>query len=68
MRRRSNRDYFGPARGFKGFLHRIAMILLYPLRKPLIFFPLLILLYLVPTFIGAKPSEVHLWYWNKIKN
>lgn len=68
MKRRSNRDYFGPMTGFKGFLHRTAMFLLYPLRKPLIFFPLLILLYLIPTFIGAIPSEVHVWYWNKIKS
>ena len=68
MKRRSNRDYFGPMTGFKGFLHRTAMLLLYPLRKPLIFFPLLILLYLIPTFIGARPSEVHVWYWNKIKS
>ncbi len=68
MKRRSNRDYFGPMTGFKGFLHRTAMFLLYPLRKPLIFFPLLILLYLIPTFIGARPSEMHVWYWNKIKS
>ena len=68
MKRRSNRDYFGPMTGFKGFLHRTAMFLLYPLRKPLIFIPLLILLYLIPTFIGARPSEVHVWYWNKIKS
>ena len=68
MKRRSNRDYFGPMTGFKGFLHSTAMFLLYPLRKPLIFFPLLILLYLIPTFIGARPSEVHVWYWNKIKS
>ena len=68
MKRRSNRDYFGPMTGFNGFLHRTAMFLLYPLRKPLIFFPLLILLYLIPTFIGARPSEVHVWYWNKIKS
>ena len=68
MKRRSNRDYFGPMTGFKGVLHRTAMFLLYPLRKPLIFFPLLILLYLIPTFIGARPSEVHVWYWNKIKS
>lgn len=68
MRRRNDRDYFGPMTGFKGFLHRVAMILLYPLRKPLIFIPVLILMYLIPTFIGSKPSEVHLWYWNKIKN
>ena len=68
MRRRSDSDYFGPMTGFKGFLHRVAMILLYPLRKPLIFIPVLILMYLIPTFIGSKPSEVHLWYWNKIKN
>lgn len=68
MKRRSNRNYFGPMTGFKGILHRTAMFLLYPLRKPLIFFPLLILLYLIPTFIGARPSEVHVWYWNKIKS
>ena len=68
MRRRSNSDYFGPTTGFMGFLHRVVMILLYPFRKPLIFIPVLILMYLIPTFIGSKPSEVHLWYWNKIKS
>ena len=57
MKRRSNRDYFGPMTGFKGILHRTAMFLLYPLRKPLIFFPLLILLYLIPTFIGELLAE-----------
>lgn len=65
--KRRREDYFGPTRGWKRFLHRIAMGLLYPFRKPLIFVPILILLYLVPTFIGARPTEVHLWYWDKAK-
>lgn len=63
--KRRREDYFGPARGWKGFMHRLVMGLLYPFRKPLIFIPILIGLYLVPTFIGAKPAEVHLWYWAK---
>lgn len=67
MKRRSNSDYFGPSRGFAGFMHRVMMILLYPFRKPFVLIPLLIILYLAPTFIGAKPTEVHLWYWNKIQ-
>lgn len=65
--RRRREDYFGPMRGWKGFFHRLLMALLYPFRKPLIFIPVLILLYLIPTFIGAKPAEVHLWYWDKAK-
>ncbi len=49
------------------FLFKWMLILSYPVRKPLIFFPLLVILFLAPTFAGVKPLEVHLWYWNKIK-
>lgn len=55
-------------RGIAGLVHRLVMLLLWPFRKPYIFIPLLILMYLIPTFIGARPAEVHIWYWNKIKN
>lgn len=54
--------------GSTKFFHRLFMFVTFPIRKPLLFIPLLIIAYLLPTFMGAKPNEVHLWYWNKIKN
>ncbi len=65
--RRKDRDYIGPATGWTAFFHKLAMFILFPLRKPLIFFPLLLILFLAPTFNGVKPAEVHRWYWGKIK-
>lgn len=55
-------------KGLGKFFHHLFMLVTYPIRKPLIFIPILIVLYLAPTFIGAKPAEVHLWYWGKIKS
>lgn len=55
-------------KGWSRFIHRLFLIITFPIRRPGIFIPLLIILYLTPTFMGAKPNEVHLWYWNKIKN
>ena len=66
MRRRENNDLI--LRGWSAFFHRLVMILLFPLRKPLIFFPILLILFLAPTFCGVKPAEVHAWYWGKIKS
>lgn len=66
MRRRENNDL--TLRGWSAFFHRLAMILLFPLRKPLIFFPVLLILFLAPTFRGVRPAEVHTWYWDKIKS
>lgn len=63
MKFRKNNDYIAPSK-----LHKIFMLITYPIRKPFILIPLLVLLYLAPTFMGAKPTEVHLWYWSKIKN
>lgn len=66
MRRRED-DNIYPLRGWKALLHKTVMFLLFPLRKPLIFFPVLFILFMAPTFRGVKPAEVHLWYWGKIK-
>ncbi len=66
MRRRENNDL--TLRGWSAFFHRLAMFLLFPLRKPLIFFPILLILFLAPTFRGVKPAEVHTWYWGKLKS
>ena len=66
--KQSNNDDLQPSRGLLGLFHKIVMIILWPFRKPYIAIPLLILMYLIPTFIGARPTEVHIWYWNKIKN
>lgn len=65
MRRRDDSDLI--LKGWSAFFHRLAMFLLFPLRKPLIFFPVVLILFLAPTFRGVKPAEVHLWYWGKIK-
>ncbi len=66
MRRRDRGDLV--LRGWSAFFHRLAMFLLFPLRKPLIFFPILLIMFLAPTFRGVKPAEVHTWYWEKIKS
>lgn len=42
-------------------------LILWPFRHPLISIPILLLAYFIPTLIGARPAEVHLWYWQKIK-
>ncbi len=54
-------------RGWGKFFHGLFLFVTFPFRRPLIFVPILMLGYLAPTFMGAKPTEVHLWYWNKIK-
>lgn len=54
-------------RGWNKFFHSLFLFVTFPIRHPLIFIPMVIIAYLAPTFMGAKPSEVHLWYWNKIK-
>ena len=68
MKFKRNNDYIGPSKGLPAFLHKLFMVISYPIRKPFIFIPLLVLLYLAPTFMGVKPTEVHLWYWSKVKN
>lgn len=55
-------------RGWGKFFHGLFLFITFPIRRPLIFVPILMLGYLAPTFMGAKPTEVHLWYWNKIKS
>lgn len=55
-------------RGLGKLLHRLFLFVTFPIRHPGIFIPVLIVAYLAPTFMGAKPAEVHLWYWNKIKH
>jgi len=45
----------------------ILKLLLWPFRHPFITIPILLLGYFIPTLIGARPTEVHIWYWNKIK-
>lgn len=66
MKRRERNDSL-TLHGWNKFFHSLFMIITFPIRHPLIFIPLLIVAYLAPTFMGAKPTEVHLWYWNKIK-
>ncbi len=65
--RRRDRDSIAQMRGGAVFFYKLAMFILFPLRKPLIFFPLLLILFMAPTFNGVKPAEVHRWYWGKIK-
>ncbi len=68
MRFKKKTDNFGKLSGWSAFLHKVFLVVSYPFRKPLIFIPVVILLYLAPTFRGVKPTEVHVWYWSKIKS
>lgn len=67
MKRREKNDGL-MLKGWNKFFHRLFMIITFPIRRPLIFIPLAAIAYLAPTFMGVKPAEVHLWYWDKIKN
>lgn len=55
-------------KGFAKLFHKLFLLITFPIRHLGIFIPLLIIAYLAPTFMGAKPTEVHLWYWDKIKH
>lgn len=68
MRLRRRDDLFRNRNKFASFAYKWALRLSYPIRRPLVFFPVLLLLFLAPTFAGVKPAEVHLWYWNKAKS
>lgn len=67
-RREKQDDYIGPAKGWAKFFHRLFLLVTFPLRKPLWTLLIVLVLFLAPTFQGVKPTEVHLWYWNHIKN
>ena len=67
-RREKQDDYIGPANGWAKFFHRLFLLVTFPLRKPLWTLLIILVLFLAPTFRGVKPAEVHLWYWNHIKN
>ncbi len=54
-------------KGWGKFFHNLFLFVTFPFRNPLIFVPILMIGYLAPTFMGAKPTEVHLWYYGKIK-
>ncbi len=66
-RRTKEDDYLGPSKGLAKIMHRSVMLVLYPISHPVRFLLILLTLYLVPTFMGVKPAEVHLWYWKHIK-
>ncbi len=68
MKRREKKSDGLRLRGWGKFFHGLFLFITFPIRKPLIFIPILMLGYLAPTFMGAKPTEVHLWYWKKIKS
>lgn len=44
----------------------IFKFIVFPIRKPLVGIPFIFLLFIIPTFNGVKPSEVHLWYLKKL--
>lgn len=66
-RRAKEDDYIGPSKGWAKFFHRLFLLVTFPLRKPLWTLLILFILFLLPTFRGVKPAEVHLWYWNLLK-
>ena len=67
-KREKEDDYIGPAKGWAKFFHRLFLFITFPLRKPWWTLLIVVVLFLAPTFRGVKPAEVHLWYWNLIKN
>lgn len=54
-------------KGWEKFFHNILMLVLFPIRKPFLTIGILIVLWFLPTLIGAKPAEVHKWYWAKMQ-
>lgn len=59
-------DFYRDRNKLVSFLFKVLMFIGYPLRHPIIFVGVLIVLYLAPTFNGVKPTEVNSWYWQKI--
>ena len=55
-------------KGWAAFFNKLAWIAIFPIRRPLIFLGIVAVLYIVPIFVGVKPTEVHVWYWQHIKN
>ena len=57
--------------GWGAALHKTAMFLTYPFRKPLYLLLILVLIIAVaaavPIYYGAKPQEVHIWYMEKFR-
>lgn len=54
-------------KGWAAFFNKLIWILIFPIRRPVRFLIIIGILYLIPIFIGVKPSKVHLWYWEYIK-
>jgi hypothetical protein len=55
------------AKTFALLIISIFKFIAFPIRKPLIGIPFIFLLFIIPTFRGIKPSEVHLWYLSKLE-
>lgn len=73
FRKKESNDEVGPSRGAVAVLHKTAMFLLYPFRKPLRFITLIVVLAAVAFALPVvqykvKPQEVHNWYWAKVKD
>ncbi len=53
-------------RGRAKFFHKLVRCLLFPIFHPFITLIFLLVFWLMPTFLGAKPNAVHLWYGQQI--
>jgi len=72
FRKKESGEEVGPSRGAAAILHKTVMFLLYPLRKPLYFLMLLMILaavaFCVPVFMfQVQPQQVPQWYLDKVK-
>ncbi len=47
-------------------LKDVVKFITYPIRKPLIGIPILLIMFILPTFQGVRPGEVPNWYWQKL--
>lgn len=68
MKFRKREDFYQNRGGVKRFFIRGWQMVSYPFRRVWFWLLVLAVAFLVPTFTGVKPAEVHLWYWNKVKN
>lgn len=64
--RKRERDDIRPLTGWKRFLYHFGRFVLFPLRRPVITLIVLFLMFLIPTFRGVKPVNVHRWYASQI--
>lgn len=71
MKMRKTPRYFSSQpeeRKWKLRLRQAGMAVVWPFKQKTTYVLVLLFAFFAPTFNGIKPAEVHLWYWQKLKN